>query len=410
MKRIHYAWAICLACLWMYLCNIGLCSNILTVYLPFIEDGGISDSMGSAILSVRCLFSFVSTFFVGAFYKRFSLRTGILLASLVGAAAPLVFCFGGAFAYYFGAALLGIAYGMGCIYPVSLLLNNWFCERKGLAVGISSAGSGVATMLFSPLLSSVVLKYSLRAAFLAQSAFMALSAAAVFILVRDRPRDKGMEPYGVAASEKQESKSKLTAPLTRFALWMLALMMLLNGGAGLAFSGHLSVLTRNCGYSPELAANVVSVFGLTLVFSKLAAGVIADRMGTIKCSTLLISVFIFGCFLVIGMNGRDAFWCYAMVLVLGVGASVFNLGPPLWAGDLSSGERYASTLKWMQIFYNLGGIIFTAVPGVIAGYSGEYKSSYYMFAFMMFVSLNILLWAYRRNSAERAAAHILSRG
>ncbi|MBR6543606.1 MAG: LPXTG cell wall anchor domain-containing protein, partial [Anaerotignum sp.] len=59
------------------------------------------------------------------------------------------------------------------------------------------------------------------------------------------------------------------------------------------------------------------------------------------------------------------------------------------------GEQYGKTLKWLQIFYNLGGIIFTAIPGIIADHTGEYKSSYFLFAGMMTVSLFILLWTYR---------------
>ena len=45
MKRGHYAWAVCFSCLLLFLCNMGLCSNILTVYLPFIEARGISDEV-----------------------------------------------------------------------------------------------------------------------------------------------------------------------------------------------------------------------------------------------------------------------------------------------------------------------------------------------------------------------------
>ena len=36
MKRIHYAWVICLCGMWLFVCNMGLCSNILSVYLPFM--------------------------------------------------------------------------------------------------------------------------------------------------------------------------------------------------------------------------------------------------------------------------------------------------------------------------------------------------------------------------------------
>ena len=95
MKRIHYAWVICLCGLWLFVCNMGLCSNILSVYLPFIEASGLSDSMGSAILSIRCLFSFAVTFLVELYYRKLSLRTGILIASIIGAVSAAVYSIGG---------------------------------------------------------------------------------------------------------------------------------------------------------------------------------------------------------------------------------------------------------------------------------------------------------------------------
>ncbi len=105
----HYRWVICFSCFWLFLCNMGLCSNILTVYLPFIEEKGFTDSMGSAILSVRSLFSFLTTFLVEFYYRKLSLRKGILIASLVGAAAPVLFSIGTLPVYYYiGAALAGI--------------------------------------------------------------------------------------------------------------------------------------------------------------------------------------------------------------------------------------------------------------------------------------------------------------
>lgn len=396
MKKIHYAWVICIACLFLFICNMGLCSNILTIYLPFIEATGISDSMGSAILSVRCFSSFITTFFVGLFYQKFSLRNGILLASLTGAGGSLIFSIGGnPFIYYIGAVLAGIAYAAGAVYPVSLVLSNWFHARKGLAVGISFAGSGVATMLFGPLLSAIILNYSLRTAFLFQASFLAISAFAVFLIIRDTPEQKGVSAFGEKQTAQSQTSTQNSAPLPQSMLAMFAVMMFLNGGAGLAFSGHLSVLTRTCGYSAELAASIFSLFGLILVLSKLGSGALADRIGVKHSSTLLILTFIAGCFLVIGMNGVNLFYPYALVILLGIGASIYNTGPPLWAGDFSAGAEYARTLKWLQIFYNLGGIVFTVIPGLIADHTGEYKTSYFLFAIMMSASLMILLWAYR---------------
>ena len=50
------------------------------------------------------------------------------------------------------------------------------------------------------------------------------------------------------------------------------------------------------------------------------------------------------------------------------------------------------------------GILFSAVPGIIADHTGEYKSSYILIAGMMLVSLLILLWSYRRVLGNRSDA------
>ena len=402
MKRINYAWVICLCGLWLFVCNMGLCSNILSVYLPFIEASGLSDSMGSAILSIRCLFSFAVTFLVELYYRKLSLRTGILIASVIGAVSAAVYSIGGsAFIYYTGAALGGIAYGLGAIYPASLLLSRWFHTHRGLALGISSAGSGVAAMAFSPLVSALVLRFTLRTTFLLQAAFMLLSALVVFLLLRDDPAQKGILPYGKGGESEtktraQEGPASLPSPV----LWMLALMMLLIGGAGQAFSGHLSVLAKSCGYSVRAAATVVSLQGGVLVCSKLLSGGLADRFGSKRCTSLLLIIFILGCALVQFMNGVSLFWCFVPVCLMGFGASVYNVGPPLWAGDLSDRAGYPKLLRWLQIFYNLGGILFSAVPGIIADHTGEYKSAYVLIAGMILISLVILRWAYWRSEAK----------
>ena len=400
-NRIHYAWVICFSGLLLTVCNIGLCSNILTIYLPFIEATGISGGAGSAILSVRCFASFVSTFLVGMYYQRFSLRLGAVLATIMGAAAYVVFSLGGSvFVYYVGAAFAGLAYGLGGVIPMSLLITNWFRARRGFAIGICSAGSGLATVVFAPLLTKIILAFGLRTAFLIQMCFMAACAVVVLLLIKDRPDACGRKPLGEAAAFQSGSGADSQLVIPRSVWLLLAVIMLLSGGAGLSFSGHLSVLTKSCGYSADLAARVVSVFGALLIVGKLLFGAVSDRIGTLGGTVIFCLIFILGCFPVFGMNGENTLWCFLLAVMLGFGAPMFNIGPSLWSADLASRQDYARMLKWLQIFYNLGGIIFTAIPGMIADRTGEYRSSFMMFAVMMTVMLLLLLYIYCRRKKE----------
>ena len=407
MKKIHYAWVICMTCSLLFICNMGLCSNILTIYLPFIEAGGISHSAGSTILSVRSASAFLTTFIAGAYYRKLSLRGGIALATAIGACAPVVYAFAGSSAllYYFGALLAGVASGLGCIFPVAILLSNWFNTHKGLATGISTTGSGIATTIFSPLLSSVVTCFSLKTAFLVHAAVLFACTAAVFLLIRDTPAEKGLVPFGSGQREGGKTALRETpVELSPGFMAVLAVDFLLIGGVALSFFGHLAVLARSCGYSTEDAASMMTLCGVILIIGKMAAGAIADRIGTRRCSSIMSIIFIGGCLIPLCMNGKDVIWCYLLVIVLGFSASIFTVGRPLWAADLSSRTQYAAVMKWIQIFYNLGGIIFPMIPGYIAERTGEYKSSFILFAVMMVVALFLLLWAYRTQEKKAACA------
>ena len=404
--KAHYSWVICFASLLMFFCNMGMCNNLLSVYLPFIEENGLSHSMGSAILTTRTLFAFLALFGVVAFYRRLTLRRGILLVTILGAASKVIFSFGGSPAvYYLAAAIAGVNYAFGSVYPASLLLTNWFHARRGLAVGISSAGSGLCNMLLAPIVSQIITRYSLRTSFLFEALLLVAAALLMFCLVRETPAEMEMLPYGEGESTSPGRSAEGAGAETAkepsvVMLGLLAAMMLLNGASGLSFSGHLSVLTKACGYAGETAASVFSAFGFALLIGKFLAGGVADRIGTRRSSALFTGIFIMGCLCVIGMNGINLFWPFAMTLLIGFGASIFNVGPTLWAADLGGGPYYAKTLRWLQIFYNLGGVIFTIVPGIIADHTGEYKTSYFLFAGMMAVSACILQIAYRRTAKK----------
>lgn len=387
---------------------MGLCSNILTVYLPFVEDNGISGSQGSAILSIRCLFSFLSVFFVSYYYKRISLRVGVGIATVLGALAALLFSVSTSAAMYFAAAAVaGIAYGLGSTIPMSLLITNWFEARRGLAMGICSAGSGMATVFFSPVLTALAGHVSLRAAFLFQALFMLLSAALLYALLRETPAQKGLRPYGHGSSSKMSVRHTGSSDLTALGWLLMVPAILVVGGTGQASSGHLSILTTSSGYGAETAAAAASIFGLTLVLSKFLFGGIADRIGTKKTSILFFGIFAAGCLMALLLDGRSLMLSYLLSGILGFGSPIFAVGVPLWASELSTAGSYERTLKWFQILYAAGGIVFSAIPGMIGDRTGEYVSSFVMFAAAALISLALLLLTYGisdRAGRERAAA------
>ena len=58
-------------------------------------------------------------------------------------------------AYYFAGAVAGVSYALGSMVPASILMRRWFRAHSGLAIGICSAGTGLATVVFSPLFTAI---------------------------------------------------------------------------------------------------------------------------------------------------------------------------------------------------------------------------------------------------------------
>ena len=399
MKKNNTAWLICAAGMLAMLCNMGLSSNILAVYLPFIEETGISGAQGSAIVSVRCISSFVSMFLVAEFYKKISLRRGIALSALIGCAGYLVFAAGGSiFVYYVGAVLFGISYGFGTMIPVSILITRWFEQDKGTALGICSAGTGAATIIFSPIITANTQANGLRSTYFIMAGFVFLCAVILYIIIRDRPEDIGKLPYGekaaAAADEKETESENFNVPIVT---WFAMLFMLfLAGGAGQAASAHVSIAVKTAGYTATQAGLAVSIYGIALILGKLLMGRVADVIGAKNSSLLFMIVFCAGCLIPLLFNGTSGIIYVMFALILGLGCPFFTVGVTLWASDLAPKRDYEKTIRYFQILYAAGGIVFTAIPGRIADITHEYISTYLMLLIMILICMFLLIIFYRK--------------
>lgn len=405
MKKIHYAWVICFACLLLSMCNVGLTSNILTVYLPFIEETGISGAQGSAINSVRCIFSFVSAFFITIYYKHFSIRTGAAVMTAIGAAGALISAFAGnrILLYYVAAAFSGVAYSIGAIVPASMLIGRWFLRRKGLALGIFTAGSGIANIIFTPLVTAMVLGHGLKFSFAVQAFIMFASAALFFALTREDPSDMKLSmlgaediPGAAALSGDSSAVNDKSYHVKRNVSILLLLMIFLLGGAGTAGANHLSILCTSSGCTAQRAAAIVTVYSVFLLAGKFICGLASDRFGAKATTLFFILLAAAGCFTARYVNGTSLFRGFMFTVLMGTGYAVYNMGMPLWASELPSADGFEKTLERFQILYAAGGILIAVMPGFIADRTGEYRTAYLVFTMMLIVSGAILLFAYRK--------------
>ncbi len=88
--------------------------------------------------------------------------------------------------------------GTGAVAPVlaATIANRWFAKRRGLVLGLLTAGSSTGQLLFLPFLASLAGTTEWRRAALAVAVSSLLVVPLSIVFLRERPADLGHRPYG----------------------------------------------------------------------------------------------------------------------------------------------------------------------------------------------------------------------
>ena len=396
-KQPHYAWAVCAGCALMLFCSSGLGINAFTIYQPYIlARNGFTNAQSSMIVTVRSLFSFASMLLCGLYYRRFSLRTGMGLAGAVLAAGFFLFGAASGFASYcFAAAVVGLGYGVSTMIPVSMLMERWFIEKRTLAVGLCSAVTGLSTLGIPSLLTRSIERRGLAATFYAESGVVALLVLLSFLLIRSRPQDKGMKPYGSWDSFEHRELELHGRSIPRKAWFLLIPALLCIGAFTSVGYSHITVLARGEGFSPDVIALAVTVSGITLMVSKFGYGWLEEKMSTKTTNWIFGGILIAGLILCCVIHGRTWMLITAMI-VYGLGLPLGTVGLTAWAGDLSGPEEYDSTIQRFQIGYSAGSLVFSSLPGILADrFGGSYVPAYLFFTLCAVFAVVTIQYLYR---------------
>ena len=238
MKRLHRAWAICLGCtLMLFVCG-GLSVNAFSVTQPYVlAYGGFTNTQTSMINTIRALSYLGCMFAAPLFFRTLGYRLGTAVAVAFSAVSFAVFAASKTLAgFYLGGVLAGIGYGFGSMIPATILINRWFHRKKGLAIGLCSASTGLAMIVFSPILTAICETRGLQACFLVEAVFSLVCAVLVFLLIRESPEKLSLSAYGAedgcAPAEPGAQPDTPLTPLPRRRLLPLWLAAGLLGAGG----------------------------------------------------------------------------------------------------------------------------------------------------------------------------------
>lgn len=405
--KIHYGWIVCAGCTLAMFCCCGLVIQAFSVYMPFlVQRYGLTQTQASLVPTFRSLFSLIFKFLVIWFIDRLNVRRTMGLGFLFVIASFVLYAGNGPYwLIYAAAALAGIGYGLATMVPISILLNRWFREKLALALAFCAASTGVASMIFPPVITGIISRRGLTTAFLLEAAAIALVFLATMLMLRNDPKELGLAPFGRETEKKTEKAAAVqtAAPLSKGQGLVFLAAPLLLGAVAQTASGLFTLHFTGEGFDAMTAALAVSVFGFSLLVGKFVYGFCQDAIGGAKTNLLLLALMLGGVVCACFIRG-SAVLLFVSVILIGLGFSVSTVGITMWAKEFSDEKQYANTVRTYQILFMLGSLVFSPCAGMIADLFGSYVPVFALYSVMTAGILAVICWAYRVKTGNRRAA------
>ena len=104
--------------------------------------------------------------------------------------------------------VVGIGSGATALVLGATVVARWFAARRGLVIGVLTASTATGQLIFLPVLASLVDNYGWRAVSLTVAGVALALMPVVALLMRDRPQDIGLAPYGAADNRHRRRRAR----------------------------------------------------------------------------------------------------------------------------------------------------------------------------------------------------------
>ena len=392
-------WLVCLGGALALFAVMGLGVNVFSIYQPeIIRLNSFTGAQGSWITTTRSLFVLAALLCVNQLCAKLGLRLVMTLGTFLVGASCLCFAYADRFSMYCAAAALtGVGYCWAGMVPISLAIGRWFRRRRGLALGLAAAGSGVSTVFAPVLLTRIMESRGIRAAFLCEGAVIFLCGALVWLLVRDRPSQLGLEPYGREDSgfEPVQSVQDPGTGLARGQRALLLLAALFVGATGGPAFSHLTMLYTSAGYDSLYVAALLSYMGVMISLGKILCGQVYDRLGSRGGNRFAFGVLLLALALCCMAPAGGAVLPFLAITAFGLGMSITAVSPARWAADLYGEREYESGVRTITVFFTAGIFVFGPLPGILTDWLDSYVPSYAVFFALLLAAFLIVRGLYQ---------------
>jgi sugar phosphate permease len=291
-RNIHYGWVMVGLTFFAALVSAGAVGAPGVFIVPLQREFGWTTAEISSALSIRFILFGLMAPFAAALLNRYGLRNVTLAAqSLVISALVVSLAMTKVWQLMLlWGVVIGLGTGMTALVLGATIAARWFAARRGLVVGILTASVATGQLVFLPLLAHLTDRYGWRVALALMCGMLVVAAFLVLMLMRDRPSDVGLRPFGDNGTEPLAAPAPNNAPILAAALgtlrdaskssvfWALFLTFAICGAstAGL-IQVHLIPMCLDFGIPQVQAASLLAAMGVFDFFGTIFSGWLSDR-------------------------------------------------------------------------------------------------------------------------------------
>ena len=398
-RRIHPAWLVAAVTFLALVGAAGFRAVPGVLMEPLHTEFGWSVSTISAAVAVNMALYGLTAPFAAALMERFGIRKVVTAALLVVAAGSgltvfmtaswqLILCWG---------VLVGLGTGSMALALVATVTGRWFESRRGLVSGVLTAGGAAGALVFLPVIAIVSERYGWRPAALGVAAAALAVAPFVVWLLRDKPSDLGVLPYGAVMPEASATvagaepvavpkvgagrlalRALGTAGRTR-PFWYLAAGMMICGATTMGLiQPHFIPAAHDHGMPQTVAAGLLAMVGLFDIIGTIASGWLTDRFDP---RYLLLAYYVLRGFSLMALPllfGPDIQLNMVAFIVFYGLDWVATIPPTMALCREIFGEQAPVVFGWVFASHQVGAALMALAAGIVRDELGAYDLAWYI--------------------------------
>jgi len=345
---------------------------------PLMAQHGWEKSSVTLTFSITTLLIPILMIFAGKAMQKIGPRNTTLIGAVFLALGPTISAFATSLPMLYLGYGVFCGIGVGFIYGVPIATSvKWFPEKKGLISGLTVAGFGLGSIIFSPICTILIESLGLNAAFFIQSGISIVGMLIGSSMLKTAPdgyRPEGWVPPAQQAGALAGRDYTSSQMLRTQQYWFLLIMYLFANVAGLFIIGHASPIAQEIASLTALQAGaIVSVLSIANTLGRFIGGAASDKLGAAKVVTIIYAadLVLFLCLRFMTGFATIAFGIGGLAVCFGAMMGAY----PSIVLDYFGGKHYSTNYAFVFLAYGIGGLLANTVASMsMAHFDGYYTA------------------------------------